>query len=263
MACRWFLIETFLFLFVGSLCAQTEVHVKKAGTLSSLLTREQQDTCTSLVIKGKLNSSDFRLLRSMAGYCESKGKGEGKLTYLDLTDARIVKDKNPFMSLDAAECGLAGTALPDRYFPNVTSAPSELWNGERSIFQYKPKFFLGYSRKDAVTERTAPAVEYDCKAYAPLMVDKESEGDFRFALGITDALWHEMNVTYRVTSFKGHRITRTEGNRYVLHAHLLKNVFSADMFYGCKHLREVVLPCRMKQNLSVMDDTACYRIVSR
>ena len=255
------MIETFLLLFVGSLCAQTEVHVKKAGTLSSLLIREQQDTCTSLIVSGRLNSADIKVLRRMAGY-EENGKC-GKLTALDLREAKFVKDEEPFMSLDAAECGLAGTALPDRYFPNVTSAPSELWNGERSIFQYKPKFFLGYSRKDAVTERTAPAVEYNCKAYAPLMVDKESEGDFRFALGITDALWHEMNVTYRVTSFKGHRITRTEGNRYVLHAHLLKNVFSADMFYGCKHLREVVLPCRIKLNLSVMDDAACYRIVTR
>ena len=59
----------FLLFFEGGR-AHTFVVVKQAGTLGTLLTQVQQDTCTALAIKGKLNSDDIRILRRMAGYKE-------------------------------------------------------------------------------------------------------------------------------------------------------------------------------------------------
>lgn len=50
--------------------AETRVTLGKAGTLASLLSQVQQDTNTSLVIEGPINSADIRLLRRMAGYRE-------------------------------------------------------------------------------------------------------------------------------------------------------------------------------------------------
>ena len=47
--------------------AQTTVHVKKAGTLETVLSASQQDTCRHLIVKGKLNSADLQVLRRMAG----------------------------------------------------------------------------------------------------------------------------------------------------------------------------------------------------
>lgn len=250
--------------YVAALCfflglhAQTVVCVARAGELSSVLFAEQLDTCTSLTIQGKLNSADIKVLRRMAG-CGTDGR-MGQLSVLDLREAKFVNDKEPFMSLDAAECMLAGTAIPDRYIENSSSASSALRNGnDRGIFLYKPKFLLGYSRDEAVTERTVPSVEYDRESYAPLMVDKESDGDYRFALGITDAQWREMEE-YGVTSFKGHRIVRENG-RFIFRSYLVKSTFLADMFYGCTSLRVLVLPRKMKMDFSVMDETAHYRIV--
>ncbi|MGN1256764.1 MAG: hypothetical protein ACI4UA_06350, partial [Bacteroidaceae bacterium] len=186
--------------------AQTFVVVKQAGTLGILLTQAQQDTCTSLAIKGKLNSADIRILRRMAGY-GTEGQ-PGRLAVLDLHKARFVKDSEPFMVLDASECRLAGTAIPNRYIANISSASPELRNGnDRAFFLYKPKFLLGYSRGEAVTEHTIPSVDFDRNAYAPWLVNRESDGDFRFAMGITDTQWREMEK-YGVTSFKGHRIVR-------------------------------------------------------
>ena len=48
-------------MLVALLCAtstfaMTTVRMKQAGTLGTLLTQVQQDTCTALAIKGKLNS---------------------------------------------------------------------------------------------------------------------------------------------------------------------------------------------------------------
>lgn len=47
--------------------------VIEPGTLSSLLTQAQQDTCQYLVVSGKLNSADIKVLRKMAG-AESSGR---------------------------------------------------------------------------------------------------------------------------------------------------------------------------------------------
>ena len=103
------------------LSAQAIVSVTKPGNLSKVLTSAQRDTCTQLIVKGKLNSADIRVLRRMAGY-GTEGR-PGRLAVLDLHKARFVKDSEPFMVLDASECRLAGTAIPDRNIPNVCCGP--------------------------------------------------------------------------------------------------------------------------------------------
>lgn len=79
------------------------VTLKKAGTLVDLLTQEQKENCTSLVVQGPLNSYDIRLLRHMAGAPADtlfKWPG-GALRYLDLSGARIIADKKPYLSQQA------------------------------------------------------------------------------------------------------------------------------------------------------------------
>ena len=107
----------------------------------------------------------------MAGY-GTEGR-PGRLAVLDLHKARFVKDSEPFMVLDASECRLAGTAIPDRYIANISSASPDLRNGnDQAFFLYKPKFLLGYSRDEAVTEHTMPSVDFDYNAYSPWLVNR-------------------------------------------------------------------------------------------
>ena len=82
--------------------AQNVVEVKKPGTLGSLLTQEQQDTCTTLILQGKLNSSDIKVLRHMAGYQE-EGCQTGCLRGVDLSRVTFVSDKKPYLVLDTAQ----------------------------------------------------------------------------------------------------------------------------------------------------------------
>lgn len=247
-----------LLLFSCVLNAQVRVTIEKAGTLSSLLSQEQQDTCAALIVRGRLNSADIKVLRRMAGY-EENGKC-GRLAALDLRKAKFVKDEEPFMVLDAAECRLAGTAVPDRYRETASaSTPHELWNDvPKKVSKYRAQYYLGYS-ENSPKEVHAMAEDFS-HGYEQLMDVFVTTSDFRFAQGITDAQWKDMEEKYGITSFKGHRITR-ESDRYVLRAYPLKNTFLSDMFYGCKNLREVALSHKMKMDFSVMDELAVYRIV--
>ena len=236
----------------------TDVVLSKAGTLSSALTQEQQDTCTSLVVRGKLNSADIRVLRRMAGYAD--GARAGRLAVLDLQQATFVRDDSPFMVLDAAECKLAGTAVPDR-FKQTGQTSSEMWGGEKSslkVVKYKPQYSLGgisaVGKTDtAETDGGAGEQPQRNTLFAP-------EGDFRFADGITDSQWRDMEEKYGITSFSGHRLER-DGNRYSLSVSSVKNTFLSDMFYGCHALKLLVLSHKMKMDFSVTDDTAQYNIL--
>ena len=89
--------------------AQNVVEVRKPGTLSSLLTQEQQDTCTTLILEGKLNSSDIKVLRHMAGYQE-EGCQTGCLRGVDLSRVTFVSDKKPYLVLDTAQEHMMGYA---------------------------------------------------------------------------------------------------------------------------------------------------------
>ncbi len=240
--------------------AVTTVTVGKAGTLASVLSQEQQDTCTALTIKGKLNSADIKVLRRMAGWAD--GEKPGRLAVLDLQQAAFVRDDSPFMVLDAADCMLAGTAVPDRY-KQTGQASSELWGGERSsliVVKYRPRYVVGSSGPvlDAHREDEAAGPDESSQRnglFAP-------EGDFRFATGITDDQWRDMKDKYGITTFRGHRLER-EGNRYLLYASSVKNTFLADMFYGCLALRKLVLSHKVKMDFSVADDTARYSIMRK
>jgi hypothetical protein len=71
--------------------AQTLVKIKKPGTLEQVLSQEQKDTCSFIVIEGKINSADIKVLRQMAGYPED-GSNTGKLFAIDLRKAKFVTD---------------------------------------------------------------------------------------------------------------------------------------------------------------------------
>lgn len=79
-----------------------EVTLQKAGTLAQLLTAEEQRSITQLTISGPLNSADIRLLRRMAGAFDEEASAAdwdgGSLKHLNLKEATIVNDKEPYLT---------------------------------------------------------------------------------------------------------------------------------------------------------------------
>ena len=61
------------------------VYVETAGTLSTLLTEDEKDNTTKLIVAGNLNSEDIKVLRYMAGRDENGNLTVGMLEDLDMS----------------------------------------------------------------------------------------------------------------------------------------------------------------------------------
>lgn len=230
--------------------AQTIIKTKKPGTLEQILTTEQKDTCTFLVIEGKINSADIKVLRQMAGYSEDNSN-TGKLFAIDLRNAKFVTDKNPFMVLDAKNEKIAGTALPSKirwWNSAYASGPIETklisltaTSGSRAqyrILGYMPFFFVNYNKDHAVKIRRHIMYNVD-RGWGPTEI-RESVGDFRFKDGITETQWKEMK-DYELNKFIGHKIIKKDRD-FFMEVSLKKGKFTHDTFYKCPNLRYVFLP---------------------
>ena len=102
------LFLTVLFVLLGSLAIQaaddglitTQVTIKldEAGTLPNKISYDQKNLITNLKIVGKINGTDLKFIREMAG-CDVNGKEtDGKLSILDLSDAKIVEGGSAYYS---------------------------------------------------------------------------------------------------------------------------------------------------------------------
>ena len=79
-----------LTLFCTASFAQTVVTLDNAGDLSKKIKDTEKFTITSLIVSGSINSDDVRFLREMAGRDMDGYETDGKLSSLDLSDAKIV-----------------------------------------------------------------------------------------------------------------------------------------------------------------------------
>ena len=102
------LFLTVLFMLLGSTAilaaddglntTQVTLKLDEAGTLPNMISYDQKNLITNLKIVGKINGTDLKFIREMAG-CDVNGKEtDGKLSILDLSDAKIVKGGSAYYS---------------------------------------------------------------------------------------------------------------------------------------------------------------------
>ena len=102
------LFLTVLFMLLGStailaaddglLTTQVTIKLDEAGTLPDRIGENQKYLITNLKIVGKINGTDLKFIREMAG-CDYDGKEtDGKLSILDLSDAKIVEGGSAYYS---------------------------------------------------------------------------------------------------------------------------------------------------------------------
>ena len=94
------LFLTVLFVLLGSLAIQAaddglitrQVTLKldEAGTLPNKIAVSRKNLITNLKIVGKINGTDLKFIREMAGSDFNREKNDGKLSILDLSEAKIV-----------------------------------------------------------------------------------------------------------------------------------------------------------------------------
>ena len=102
------LFLTVLFMLLGSMAilaaddglitTQETIKLDEAGTLPNKIRYDQKNLITNLKIVGKINGTDLKFIREMAG-CDFNGKEtDGKLSILDLSDAKIVEGGSAYYS---------------------------------------------------------------------------------------------------------------------------------------------------------------------
>ena len=75
----------------GLLTTQVTIKLDEAGTLPYKISANEKNLITNLKIVGKINGTDLKFIREMAGRDFYMKKTDGKLSILDLSDAKIVE----------------------------------------------------------------------------------------------------------------------------------------------------------------------------
>ena len=74
----------------GLITKQITIKLDKAGTLPDRISESKKYLITNLKIVGEVNGTDWLFIREMAGSDFRGDKTDGKLSILDLSDAKIV-----------------------------------------------------------------------------------------------------------------------------------------------------------------------------
>ena len=75
----------------GLVTKQITIKLDKAGTLPDRISKSKKNLITNLKIVGEVNGTDWKFIREMAGRDYDMNITDGKLSILDLSDAKIVE----------------------------------------------------------------------------------------------------------------------------------------------------------------------------
>ena len=82
----------------GLLTTQVTIKLDEAGTLPYKISANEKNLITNLKIVGKINGTDLKFIREMAGRDFNREKTDGKLSVLDLSEAKIVAGGSAYIS---------------------------------------------------------------------------------------------------------------------------------------------------------------------
>ena len=126
------LLLTAVFMLLGCLSIQAAnddlitkqitIKLDKAGTLPNKIASSEMYKITNLKIIGEINGTDWNMIREMAGR-DNRGYGtEGKLSVLDLSEAKIVKGGDSYYPGD--NCYTSNDEIGEKAFTDCSRLTS-------------------------------------------------------------------------------------------------------------------------------------------
>lgn len=191
------------------------VKLSSAGTLASYINDSTMYKVSRLKVTGELNSTDFWLLRQMAGSDEDGRSTRGVLGYLDLSEATVVAGGRPFYRSYTTTNDVLST-YAFRYCNSLTSV---------SLPRVKEVEEWAFEECDGITSLTIPeTVEDMCRAFSRVS-------------GLTDVTCYAHKIG--VDAFEECRN---------LSKVTLQNTDTIDgwAFAGCYSLQEITIPSSVK-----------------
>ena len=140
------LFLTVLFMLLGSTAilaagdGSITTQVDEAGTLPSKISASEKNLITNLKIVGKINGTDLKFIREMAGRDFNREKTDGKLSILDLSEAKIVEGGDAYISYNSLCENTSNDKLGDFAFEGCSgltslTIPSSVTKIGESAFQ--------------------------------------------------------------------------------------------------------------------------------
>ena len=124
------LFLTVLFMLLGSTAilaaddGSITTQVDEAGTLPSKISASEKYLITNLKIVGKINGTDLKFIREMAGRDYNREKTDGKLSILDLSKAKIVAGGDAYISYNSLCENTSNDKLGDFAFEGCSGLTS-------------------------------------------------------------------------------------------------------------------------------------------
>ena len=123
----------------GLITKQITIKLDKAGTLPNRISSSKKYLITNLKIVGEVNGKDLCFIRVMAGCDFYMKKTDGKLSILDLSDAKIVKSNDSYV-WDGGDQNGSNDELGISVFNGCSvltsvTIPSSVTSIERSAFE--------------------------------------------------------------------------------------------------------------------------------
>ena len=124
----------------GLITKQITIKLDKAGTLPNRISSSKKYLITNLKIVGEVNGKDLCFIREMAGCDFYMKKTDGKLSILDLSDAKIVKSNDSYV-WDGGDQNGSNDELGISVFNGCSvltsvTIPSSVTSIERSAFRF-------------------------------------------------------------------------------------------------------------------------------
>lgn len=235
-----FFLTIVCFAFACTLTnAQRIVQVDVPGGLFQIVNVEPVDSCSNLVVSGKLNSEDIHILRHLCGYEADCHKGlVGKVAHLDMRGASFVTDRHPYMTLNSVEDAIYGWVMPGYYSgfqgllvikqPGLNGSTTKTWGGAPF---YEPSLLIA-GRKDLHFQSS-----YGWKSMQGELVDMSKP--------VGRKGWRRARNRW-MTKLKAHKLTHDASGACLLAVSLRKGKASYDMFYKCPAVQTVIMPTGTK-----------------
>lgn len=199
---------------------RVKVHVEKAGTLSDYIAESEKLNVEELEVSGNLGGKDIAFIREMAG-TYNHANTEGKLVYLDMTEANIVADG-------------------EYYLPNSSGKeylPTENTIGERMFTSRGLQTILLPKSVTSIDDRAFSS----CHSLNKVVIYENSVktigmAAFEYCSSLADIVLPEGVTTIARSAFWG-----CKGLVSVVIPNSVKSI-EYEAFNGCSALKSIVLP---------------------
>lgn len=219
------------------------IHVEQAGTLPKLISESEKYSIEELTLTGKLNSTDFKLIRDMAG-CDYLGRETpGMLKTLNLSDAKIVKGGQGYYHKTLTEYNIyQDNILPLYVFGRCRLSSVSIPNSVTSIGSsafYACNSLTSITIPNSVTSIGSGAFS-DCSGLISITIPNSVTNIGNDAFGNCSGLI-SITIPNSVTSIENGTFVGCSGLTSIMIPNSVTNIGN-DAFGNCSSLTSITIP---------------------